>query len=640
VIALIGIVFFLVFLWLGTLISNRLFPTKPIYIKIWSGLLIGLFILAWGVVPFSFLFGFHVTSNLLALFLLVGLYFLTRHYTDRTTFQWKFDGVDIVMYCTILPIFLIIVWIFNNHVIVPLESGYHVGQSTYGDLSMHLGIITSIAEQGVFPPDYSIFPGKILAYPFLVNSLSSSLYLLGTPLRWAVLLPSYVLTLTTLSGFFILCYEVLKNRWASAFASILFFFNGGFGFIYFLDFIYKEPSNFTQIFHAYYHTPTNFNEKNIRWSNIICDMMVPQRTTLIGWAFLFFVIWLLYVGINTKDKKYFIGAGLIGGLMPMLHTHSYLGLGIVALSWGLVYLSNAKDKKEHVLRWLYFFVPAGLLSLPQLLFWTLPQTQEGSFLQIQNGWGSNAGDIPVWFWIKNVGIVFILLIPALFAARKRLLGFYVPGLVLFLIANFVVFQPNLYDNNKLFYIWYAFSVILVTAYIWSIYQRMRGMRFRSIILVTLVFFSTFSSLLTIGREIYSGKEFLLFGQHHVEAAEFVKRHTPTDALFVTAKNHNNAIAALAGRNVYVGTDTFLAFHGINTSERTQDIRTLYSNPSKFEDLAKSIGVDYLYYSDYELEWIDNVEFFRSTYPVFYENESVTIFAISSRAMDLLPKGMK
>ena len=36
---------------------------------------------------------------------------------------------------------------------------------------------------------------------------------------------------------------------------------------------------------GYYKTPTNQPDpNNLRWSNVICDLMVPQRTILGGWC--------------------------------------------------------------------------------------------------------------------------------------------------------------------------------------------------------------------------------------------------------------------------------------------------------------------------------------------------------------------
>ena len=64
--------------------------------------------------------------------------------------------------------------------------------------------------------------------------------------------------------------------------------------------------------------------------------------------------------------------------------------------------------------------------------------------------GHWAGRLPA-FYLKNVGLVAVLAIGGLLAAKGREFSLYVPGLFLWLLAELVVFQPNEYDNNKLLY---------------------------------------------------------------------------------------------------------------------------------------------------------------------------------------------
>lgn len=630
---MIGIILFILFLGLGLCISNRIFSNYQMYIRGWTGLLIGTLGLMWLVVPFSFFFGFGVVSHILALLSMAAIYLLVRKvYTQEGSLQYKRDGIDTVLYSLLVPLSLIVIYILNGHVIKPGENGLYGGQSTYGDLSLHLGIASSIATQGKFPPDYSIFPGQRLSYPFLGDSLSSSLYLFGVPLRWAILIPSYVMVIALIAGFFILSYEVLKHKYAALFSSVLFFINGGLGFIYFMDGLNKDSTNFTRIFKEFYQTPTNLNEHFIRWSNTICDMIIPQRTTLAGWTFVILCIWLVHVAITKNDRKLFVVGGILSGLLPMIHTHSFLALGIITLTWCFVYLYKNENIKEYIINWLYFGIPAAVLSLPQLIFWTFPQSTGGHFLKFVWGWQANEGDIWPWFWVKNVGVVFLLLIPAIFAARRKLISFYSGAITVFIIAEFIQFQPNNYDNNKIFYIWYMLSVILVSAYVFSIYKRMEGIRNRWIILAILIFFSTFSGALTIGREAKSNGEYQLFDKNAVAASEFIKKNTPPDSMFISSDNHNNPISALAGRNVLCGPGLYLFFHGVDQSGRQGDIEKMFTDPSSFDGLAAKYKVDYVYFSNYERsKFKSESSYFDTKYPSVFKSGDITIYAVSQRA---------
>lgn len=692
---MLGVLLLMIFLALGLAIANRVFANQPWYIRIWSGSVIGLIGLMWGVIPFAFVFGFGVISHLLAIGLMGGIYWLVRRlYKEEGELKIRPDGNELVLGLVVIPIFLITSYLLFTHVLVPgKDGGIYGGQSTYGDLQFHCAIITNIA-QGEFPPDYSLFPGERLDYPFLGDSLSSSLYIFGTPLRWAILIPSFVIILMLVAGFFIFAYEILKQKYAAAFASILFFLNGGFGFIYFLDGLKKDPTNFTRIFTEWYHTPTNYNEHFIRWSNTICDMIIPQRTFMIGWMVVLFAFWLLYRAVTQRDKKYFICSGIVTGLLPMIHMHSFLSLCISAAMWAITffftleldpdkdyitktmqwsyiillgvmlllpqfiypviifmaimtvgfviyYIKSAPSKPDiwnYIKNWLFFIVPVLILALPQIFFWTISSQTTGSgFLRTQLGWTANEGDNWVWFWTKNIGIVFVLLVPAIFAVKRRLLSVYSGALILFIIANLVLFQPNDYDNNKVFYVWYMFSVFLVTAYVFSIYQRMKGINARWLLMAILIFFGTFSAVLTIGREANSAG-IQNYDKSAVAVAEYVNKHTPKNALFISGDQHVNPISTFTGRKLYCGTGLFLFFHGVNYQERAGEIATMYKSPDQFGALAAKTKIDYVYYSNYERDQFKvTPSFFEQNYPTVFHQGDIYVFAISDRAREWAKK---
>ncbi len=630
-----GILQFILYMTLGLAISNRIFAEQVFFIRIWAGILLGNAGMMWLVALFSLIMGFTVPSHLCALMTMLLIFMAIRakfsNHKKSPPIQFDYSILTVLV-----PTFLFTAYLFYTHIILPGDDGsLNVGQSTFGDLSLHLGIITSLAEQNTFPPEYSIFPGHLLSYPFLVDSLSSSINLFGTSLRLSVLLPSLILMLALLAGFYILAYEIVKRKTAATLAFILFFFNGGFGFGYFMDGLKTKPENFTRIFSEFYQTPTNLTGNNIRWSNIICDMLIPQRTTLAGWTFLIFALWLLYTAINRNSRKYFILCGLIAGLMPMIHTHSFLALGLVSLTWMPVYLiaKRGPELNAHFINWLSYGLIASILALPQLFYWTLRQASEGKFLKFHYDW-VNSDDIWLWFWIKNAGLVFILLFPALLASDRKKLCIYSGAITIFVISELFLFQPNYYDNNKLFYVWYLFICILVADYMVTVYNKLDGIHGRSLLAGIILFSCTFSGLLTMVRETVSS--YVLFDKNMVDASTFIKSNTPKDALFISADNHNNAISSLTGRNILAGTPSFLFYHGVNFTERAADIATMYKEPDKFDILAEKNRIDYAYLSSYEKGQFNiDGEHFRSHYPLAYQNGEVEIFAISERARNII-----
>lgn len=628
---MVGILQFLTYIVCGLSISNRLLVEHTLMIRLWAGVMIGFAGMMWLVALVSMFALFTPVSHIYALLSMVVLA-CACGYEKSVSYDWKGLRHHWPILVVILPTYLLCSYLFNTHVLQLGEDGsYNVGQSTFGDLSLHLGIITSIAEQKTFPPEYSIYPGHLLSYPFLIDSLSSSMYLFGTSLRYSVLLPSLVLLLALFVGLYSFFYQLINKQSVALLAFVLFLYNGGFGFAYFMEGARINPENFARMFTDFYHTPTNYNEHNIRWSNTICDMLIPQRTTLAGWSFLVFALWLLQVGIVTEKRKYFVICGVVAGLMPMIHTHSFLALGLVSITWMPLYIIQFRGNqfKQHFIHWACYGMIACLLAVPQLFYWTLRQATEGGFVKLHYDW-VNSDDVFIWFWTKNVGIVFLLLLPALIASNKKTILVYSGAMTVFIVSEILIFQPNHYDNNKLLYVWYLFACILVADYMTVLYEKIRDIPGRRMLACMVIFFCTFSGILTVGREVVSS--YVLFDGNMVKTAKFIRSETPVDALFISADNHNNVITSLAGRNILVGTGLFLYFHGVNYSERAEDVKIMYQNSELFESLAKKHNIDYVMFSSYERSQFNvDGEFFRSQYPRIFQSGDVEIFGISERA---------
>lgn len=627
-----GVLYLLMFLALGVLTAWRVFCDQPEWFRVWSGSLLGLAGMMWLVALFSFPFGFGTLSHGLALAAMAVTPLLAWRFASPAPSP-PVDSRSIVgPALTFTLLFLLLcAYLLHTHVLLPGENGgLYVGQSTFGDLSLHLGIVSSIAVQGHFPPEYSIFPGHRLSYPFLVDSLSSSLYLLGTPLRWAVLLPSLVLMACVLWGFPVLAFALTRSPAAAILAAVLFFLNGGFGFAYFLENLGSDPGNFTRMFSAFYETPTNLVDKNIRWVNVICDMLIPQRTTLAGWAFLLLALWLLQHALSSRKPRYFLATGCVAGLMPMIHTHSFLGLGLVSAAWLLAHIPSQTpgECRAYWKHWLLYGAIAALLSIPQLTYWTFRQASEGGFVKLHFDW-ANDHDIWPWFWIKNVGLVFLFVFPALWAADRRRWKIHSGSLLVFVVADLWIFQPNPYDNNKLFYIWYVFACILVGEYLVRLWNRLAGKRGRVVLAAGVLLFGSFAAVLSLAREAVSS--YRLFDADEVAAAEFIKAETPKDSLFLTADNHNNAVAVLTGRNIVLGTASFLFFHGINYQRQAQDVARLFTQPEQSRELMDRYRIDYVYLSDYERRRFEtDGSYYTQHFPIVLRG-GLTIVALSERA---------
>lgn len=126
-------------------------------------------------------------------------------------------------------------------------------------------------------------------------------------------------------------------------------------------------------------------------------------------------------------------------------------------------------------------------------------------------------------------MVYLLLIPAFLTADKALRWFYGGGLAILLLSEFVVFQPNDYDNNKLLFVWHLLGCILVAGLLCRLAKKLPKRVAGAALAGVLVFLATFGSVLTVGRELVS--EYQQFSADAIAAGEWAKEETDPHALF-------------------------------------------------------------------------------------------------------------
>ena len=481
-----AVLYYMFFVISGIIIMFRLLNSQKLSImfKCLLGSVFGTLEFQWMPIIFAFFMDFTVEAHICALVIQVLVFILVILKTNgghgfvntyKKPMEWKRFLCENPASIIIFASFVIFAYCLNTHTILLNSDGsLHTGQATYSDMNMHIGFITSIAKQHTFPPEYSIYPGVKLAYPFLSDSISSSLYLLGASLRVAYIIPMLVAVMQVFGGFYCFIKFWFKKGSVAFVAFILFFYDGGFGFIHFLNKV-----NFSKNFTEFYFTPTSIGDYNYRWAQIIANMLIPQRATLFGWAVLFPLLAFLYYAKENRSIKSFLIAGIMAAGLPMIHTHSFLALGIICVVWlfwdmykekesylllklaGIIWvvffflLRMYNDKtgliekngfiimiaglgiiavlfvkeivlcfknstiKSYIQTWGVFLIPVILFAFPQLLFWTFGQASGDGFLRSHFNW-SNANDNYFIFYLKNIGITFLIFFPAWVSAKFRL----------------------------------------------------------------------------------------------------------------------------------------------------------------------------------------------------------------------------
>lgn len=582
---IIAVLYLAAFIAAGQLLSRWVFCRSPRVVRITLGTALSLLMLMWLPALFSFGLGFTLLSQLLALAAAAATGFISAKKAVKPLMAVREPELRPYL-CCVIPAVLLLCGLTLSHTLPHMpDGGLGSGQCTYGDMCMHLGIISSITRQGFFPPEYSIMAGQPMSYPFLCDSVSSTFYTLGASLRLSYILPMIPAFFSVASGVYLFFEDWFKRADKAVLAFVLFFIGGGFGFAYFMDGLRADPYNFTRIFTEFYETPTNLVGENVRWVNVIADMLVPQRATLFGWSVLFPCLYLLRRAVFDNDAGLFLPLGIMGGCLPLIHTHSFLALGLVSIPWFL----RAVYKNNSITKFALYGVIAVALSAPQLLCFTFRQA--GSFLTVNLNW-ANDTDTFLWFYVKNLGLIFILLPVAFIAAKKEDKETWLGVLFLWVLSEIIQFQPNPYDNNKLLFIWFAFCCGLVSSLLVEIYARLSDIKGRRLLAGIVVTAMTLSGVLTLGREAVSQYE--LFPKGEIEAAEFIDKNLPADCIILTGVHHNNAVAALTGRNIVCGSSAYLYYHGFDTYDREQDVAAMFENPKNSGELFEKYGVDYIY----------------------------------------------
>ena len=278
---MIAIVYLAYYLLGGVMIVRCLLPGHRPLNRIWLGLSLGLLLLMWLPALCAFALDFTWTAHAVApilLALLTGGAYLLRD--KRTVRPWDDEEKRQLKHAAILivPFILYSCYVQYTHVMrVGADGSWNCGQSTYGDLPMHLSFITNLAGNA-FPPDYPFYPGEQLSYPFLADSLSSTFYLMGWSLQAATVIPACLMMALCYLGVLLLAREMTLGKKAAVIAMLLFFLNGGLGFLYDFDQAggYEADGTLTvwsrieSILTGYYTTPTNQPQpNNLRWSNVI-----------------------------------------------------------------------------------------------------------------------------------------------------------------------------------------------------------------------------------------------------------------------------------------------------------------------------------------------------------------------------------
>lgn len=516
--------------------------------------------------------------------------------------------------------------LLNSRMLETKADGLYSGGSTWGDLAFHLSIISGNLARGADSlKEFPVYTGEKFSYPPASDIASAFLIKAGISLQNALIYPTLIMVLFSVFLIYTLSREITKNKFAGFLAPFIFFFNGSLAGLYYFWIDWKDS-------HLELLTFLNKMEKeyahladyNIRFSNIIADYVLPQRTFVAGLALGMIAVLFLWRYWENKNHKELLKAGIATAFLPLVHTHSFLAIVIIA---GFLVIIQFWEDRKNILKiikdWLYFAVPVLIFALPAML-WLYPFGKE-HFMRWQIGWMAVNGNENIFlFWLKNLPAQLPIFFFAYFTASPKARKFYLAFVGLFIIANFIVFQPHDYDNMKLMIWWYIASSVLAAGLFIRIGQKYRTL---GIFIASVLFISvTLVGGLSVYRESYTS--WRMFSSEDIALADFVKSNTETEAVFLTPDNHINPIPCLSGRRIVMGYRGWLWTHGIDYSKREADVFSMYKGSDTAQNLLRQYDVGYVLVDQNQInDFHINKSFFQNNFTLIYESPTYILYKI-------------
>lgn len=522
----------------------------------------------------------------------------------------------------------IIYILFSTHIIPEIQGNLFTGESTYGDLPFHLSTISQIAFGYQFPPDNPMYAGIRLVYPYLINFFSAILVYEGFSLRDSVMIPGIILSLSFIVLVFDFAYIITKKSSTAFLTTLLYFFNGGVGFYYFLkDYSFNPGLIFQALLHPsqlieYSHL---FSE-NIQWANLLTRMLVPERSILFGIpAGIIILRFLIFRGtkkfLNIWDV---ILSALLASFMPILHTHTVIVFFII-LPILMIYTLYKDRSKEKIKMYVIFILATILLTTIHIPAFLSQLAQSSHFMSFHFGWMTNPNESFFLFWFKNGYLLIPFSIAVLFIPKinSQVKILQLCAFALFVLMNLVLFSPYNWDNIK-FLLWIGLFFSLGAA---EILQLLFVKRFLLLkILCVIIIISMISSAsLSFIREI--NVQYELFSSDAIQVSNFVQKSTPKDALFLTYPVHNSPISNLGGRQIMMGYPGLLWTHGINYSQRQSDITEIFEGDSHAKQLLKQYNISYVVLETNDPDGITINRPFFTQFAIVLQSGNYTIYHI-------------
>jgi hypothetical protein len=556
-------------------------------------------------------------------------------------------------YTVFYVIVVVVLWRAFQRAMIDVPEGIFTGvMNNFGDLPFHLSVISGFAFGNNFPPEDPTYAGVRFTYPFLTDFVSAMFVRCGATLRQSMFIENFAVGLAFVGLLHRWALEMLRDKLAAVITPMLVFFSGGLGWVLLLE--QTTQKNDGGLVGILLNLPPSFTTipgTTWRWGNAVSTLLIPQRGFLLGLplAVIVFTQWWLATAPRTDseiggqgdaekenkpkepqkrakkkaDRKRstnprvpasprlrvssvhrMLAAGVVAGLLPLVHAHSFVVVMVVGAGLALLQL-RWRD-------WITFFFVASLIALPQMWWSTHNSAVNASkFFEWHFGWDHDQENI-AWFWFKNTGLFIPLTIAAILWRTKRgslvsrrLLIFFLPFTLCFIIPNVLKMAPWIWDNIKVLFYWWVASAPLVALFLARLWRQ--GVVQKTIAL-TLFVCLTLAGALDVAAIVLRSTQYEIFNAHGVSFAELIKRETAPRAIVIHAPVHNHPVF-LTGRQSLMGYPGHIWTHGLEFVQRESEIRRVYAGAPDADAILRKYGIAYAIVSPLERNLNVNEQFF-------------------------------
>jgi len=507
--------------------------------------------------------------------------------------------------------------------LIQKNDGLYAGHPyVWSDWALHIGMarIFATKDPSVWFATHPLYAGGKFTYGFLTNLISGLLIRVGLPITFAFNFPSVVLAILLVIGLYYLALLLTKSKTAASLTLFIFFLSSGLGFFKFIHDFSQNPS-----WEMLTYPPIEYSKNdNYEWGsgNVLVGMLVPQRAFLMGLTMAVWAIISLFYGINQKltnrNKILLITGGLLAGILPITHMHSYIALIIL----GMITLIFNHKKWKNVL---YFAIPAGFLGLILYLKFIAGGIENPDFMQWFPGWTAKGGLLGwLWMWWQLWGILLPFIIFIILWRRKHftklLLTTTCAGILIFILANLILFQPIHWDNSKLFLWSYLFFSITSASGLVKLIKH-------KLLFIIILFLLTATGTLEVIKLVRIDRNtYQIISTSQMQFAETIRYQTDSLAVFATAPVHNHPIVMWAARPIVLGYTAWAWNFGFLHQQREADLKAIFQVRSDVLQLLAKYKVSYIYIGDNERrEYNPNISYFNQNFPLAFTDDNVLVF---------------